>query len=122
MTARTVHVPAGLPIPMPASGHFPYTWQEAAIYALNDEDLWFPKVGPGAWTIAECLEFMERYNGLGYYERGINSPYVWSFTNQYSHGLFVADNVFNPNAVSEQVGGAALLKVMAQKGYLSQNN
>ena len=79
------------------------TWEEAAIDALG-------KHSASGWSIGYCLDFLEKYNGLGYRRRGIPSPYVWSFTDQYTKGKYVADGVFNPDAVSGQCGAAAIMK------------
>jgi lysozyme family protein len=40
------------------------------------------------------------------------TPYLWSFTNHYTKGKFVADGKFDANAVSKQCGAAAILKLM----------
>lgn len=118
LTGRTVHVPRGRPYSDPIMGPGkPYTWKESAIDALGKSALWTPSKAVN-WTVAQCLEFMERYNGLGYAERDLNTPYLWSGTNLYTKGLFVADDKFDPNAVSKEIGAVALLKVMALKGYI----
>jgi hypothetical protein len=36
-------------------------------------------------------------NGFGYRAHGINSPYLWSYSNQYHAGKFVSDGVYSPN-------------------------
>jgi len=100
LTARTVHVPQG----RPATGSPPFTWIDSATDALNG-GLWRPH----NWAIEDCLEFMERYNGVGYQKRGINSPYVWDFTNQYTSGLFISDGTFDANKKESRAGGAAFL-------------
>ncbi len=58
------------------------------------------------------MTILERYNGLGYYHKGLPSPYVWSGTDQYVKGKYVADGVFDPNAVDSQLGCAGLLLTM----------
>lgn len=65
------------------------------------------------WTIGGALTLLEQYNGLGYAVRGIPSPYVWASTDQYSHGKYIADGHFDPNAIDHQIGCAALLVRMA---------
>jgi len=72
-----------------------------------------------AWSVPECLFFFECYNGWGYRTgEGRNttpasrSPYLWSFTNHYERGKYVRDHVFDGNAVSKQMGAAALLRVL----------
>lgn len=99
---KSTHVPAG-------RGPFK-SWEDAAVdalvncapYAARNKD----------WSPANALTMLEKYNGLGYYNKGIPSPYVWAGTNQYIKGKYVADGVFNPNAVDQQLGCAGLLKAM----------
>jgi lysozyme family protein len=43
------------------------------------------------------LTLLEHYNGLGYYKRGLPSPYIWAGTNQYSRGKYTSDGKFDPN-------------------------
>ncbi len=112
LTSRTVHVPRGRPVAPPASGNFPYVWYESALDALQGRER------PEVWDLNGCLGFLERYNGLGYREHRVNSPYLWSFTSAYTTGLFVFDGQFSPSLVSEGIGAAALLKVMQQKGLV----
>jgi lysozyme family protein len=64
------------------------------------------------WSPGGSLTVLTEYNGLGYDERGIPSPYIWSMTNQYVRGKFVGDHDFDPNAVDTQMGCAALLSIM----------
>ena len=111
LSDRTVHVPQGLP----KEGDPPFTWEESAVDALAGTRIFHPRV----WGIGEILDFLERYNGLGYRERGMNSPYLWSFTDQYVSGLFTSDGVYDQKAVSNQVGAAALIKELLLKGYIS---
>ena len=54
-------------------------------------------------------DFAERFNGLGYRNRGLVSPYVYSGTTLYESGKFVADGVFNPSVKDKQVGTAVLV-------------
>lgn len=98
------HVPAG-------RGPFK-SWEDAAYDALVN-------CGPYAarnkdWSIGGTLALLERYNGLGYLKRGLPSPYIWSGTDQYKRGKYVADGVFDPNEVDEQLGCAGLLMAMMQ--------
>ena len=66
------------------------------------------------WSIAGMLTLLERYNGTGYAVRGLASPYVWSGTNQYVRGKYVADGVFDPSVVDKQLGCAGLIMRMMQ--------
>jgi lysozyme family protein len=40
----------------------------------------------------------------------VPSPYLCSFTDQYSRGKYVADGKYDAAAVSKQCGAAALMK------------
>lgn len=104
----STHIPRG-------QGPFK-SWEEAAINALTADKLsaW------GDWSIGSTLTALEKYNGLGYYNKGRPSPYVWSKTNQYKSGKYVADGVYSPTAVDVQDGCAALLKrMMVQDSTIS---
>jgi hypothetical protein len=99
------------------SVHFPkrqgpfHSWEEAAINALE-------RCAPYAahwadWSIGGALTLLEEYNGLGYAQRGVPSPYVWAGTDQYKSGKYIADGHYDPHAVDHQFGCAALLARMA---------
>jgi len=96
---KTTHVPKGL-------GPF-FTWESSAIDVLHRKHAELIH----DWSLPQCLQFAERYNGTGYLIKHpeVNSPYVWSFTNLYKKGKYVADGKYDPNAISKQVGVAAVL-------------
>lgn len=50
------------------------------------------------------IAFPETYNGLGYYNRGVSSPYVYGRTNVYSSGKYVADGYYDSYTVDLQPG------------------
>jgi lysozyme family protein len=104
LTARTVHVPAG----RPPTGKPPFTWERSAIDALRIRGLSAWK----DWSVPGTLYQLEAYNGFGYRDHHptVPSPYLWSFSNHYTRGKYVADGRFSPTAVSQQVGAALLLK------------
>lgn len=105
LTDRTVNVPEG----RPKTGNPPFTFEESAIDALNMKKSQFPK----NWGyIEDVLYFLERYNGLGYRNKGLNTPYLWSGSNHYIKGKYVSDGRYDPNAVSKQIGAAVILKSM----------
>lgn len=108
LTARTVHVPAGRPL----TGRPPFAWVLSAQDALMMRGL-----GAGDWSIAEALRRAEAYNGSGYQDRGILSPYVWAASNHQQPGKYVADGVFDPTAMDHQLGVAVALDVLAGMGF-----
>lgn len=64
------------------------------------------------WSAGGTMALLEQYNGLGYAAKGLPSPYVWSGTDQYRSGKYVADHVFDPAVVDSQLGCAGLIKAM----------
>jgi lysozyme family protein len=99
---KSTHVPAG-------RGPF-NSWEDAAYDALVN-------CGPYAarnkdWSIGGLLTLLERYNGVGYVNRGLPSPYIWSGTDQYFRGKYIRDGVFDPEAVDKQLGCAGLIMAM----------
>jgi hypothetical protein len=60
------------------------------------------------------LTNLERFNGVGYANKGVPSAYVWSGTDQYKSGKYVADGVYDPNKVDAQLGVAGLILTMMQ--------
>lgn len=98
----SVHVPAG-------RGPFA-TWEDGAVDALVNCAPYAARTKD--WSIGSLLTMLEEYNGLGYANRGIPSPYVWSGTDQYKSGKYIRDGVFDANAVDVQLGCAGLLMTM----------
>jgi len=102
---RTVQVPRG----RPKTGEPPFTWEESAIDAIRYDKL--DDRGEDFWEQPSLvLDALERYNGLGYRKKPIHSPYLWSGTNHYTCGKYVADGRYDANAVSNQVGAVPVIK------------
>ena len=98
----SIHVPAG-------RGPFK-SWEEAAIDALL---YCHPFLGKRKdWSLAGVLIGLELYNGMGYANRGVPSPYLWAGTDQYKSGKYVRDGVYDPSHVDQQLGCVAMLKSM----------
>jgi lysozyme family protein len=93
------------------------TFEAGALDALRHEGVDKIKV----WDIPRALYMWESFNGFGYVSHGINSPYVWSYTNLYTRGKFVADHDYDPNAVSTQCGAAAILLALISLGAVKGN-
>jgi len=105
---RTVHVPKGQPVVW----NPPNDWESSAEDALknlaNQQD----------WSLEHLLYRWEAYNGWGYHGK-INSPYLWSFSNQYASGKYVTDNVFDAKFTSSQCGTAVMLKGLKEVGEVT---
>lgn len=87
------------------------SWEAGAIDAIRYDGLDERK----DWSFAGACAAAERYNGLGYFRRKLNSPYTLSCTNEYEEGKFVEVRVngsyvsrYDPNLKSQQVGAVAL--------------
>jgi lysozyme family protein len=108
LTAKTIHVPKGRP-----QGKPPFKWEDSAIDALKFDHMTDVK----KWFLAQILFKLEGFNGFGYRTRHpeVLTPYLWSFSNHYTKGKFVADGKFDPNAVSRQCGAAVVLQSMVAK-------
>ncbi len=104
LTGRTVNVPKGRPV----LGQPPFAGEESAIDALRY--MKYDKVTD--WSLENCLNLFEKYNGMGYKKKGVQSPYLWSYTDQYQAGKYVADGKYDPTAVSKQPGVVAIMKAL----------
>lgn len=102
LSKKSTHVPKG-------RGPFK-TWEEGAVDALVNCAPFAAKNKD--WTPGGALTMLEKYNGLGYSNKGLPSPYVWAGTDQYVKGKYTSDGVYNPNVVDQQLGCAGLLKFM----------
>jgi len=103
--AATIHVPAGRGPFLGATA-----FEDAAVDALVNCSPHAARLTD--WSIAGTLTNLERYNGTGYANRGLPSPYIWSGTDQYQAGKYVADGVFDPAEVDKQLGCAGLILTM----------
>lgn len=109
---RTVRVPAN----RPAKGYGPFTFFESAVDALKMKGL--HEITD--WSVERMCYELERYNGFGYRQyRKINSPYLWSGTNHYAKGKYVADGKWDGNAVSKQAGAVPVL-LLLHKGEVQE--
>ena len=110
LSSRTRQVPAGRPTKwLP-----PSDWESSAKDALRL--LGF--IGQKDWSLTRTLYRLEAYNGFGYRSYGVPTPYLWSFSNHYDRGKYVADGKFSYTARSQQCGAAVMLKMLAEAGEL----
>lgn len=111
LTHRTRDVPRGrIPGLDP-----PYTWQQSA------EDAYYvcerPPLDRIDWrNLQAALDKMESFNGYGYRHLGIPSPYLWAGTTLYARGKYVSDGRFSSTAQDAQLGCAAILLRMEERG------
>lgn len=108
---KTVQVPAGRPDPW----NPPSDWVTSAVDAMR-YDKFHEKAD---WDLAKVLYRWEAYNGWrSRVLYNINTPYLWSYSNHYTKGKFVADGVWDATAVSKQCGAAVMLKALVDAGAL----
>lgn len=108
---KTVNDPAGRPPGWDGTG----SWEQSALDALAFDGLtqW------DDWSISGICYKLEGYNGWSSRAHGIHTPYLWSFSNHYTHGKFIADHVWSESAVSQQCGAAVVLRRMAEMGEIA---
>lgn len=113
LSARTVNEPKG----RPKQGMPPFTWEFSAKDALEIEGI----CGKNDWSIPSILYRLEAYNGFGYRKStiNINTPYLWSGTNHYVKGKYVADGKYDAEAVSKQIGAVPILKRFLERKLIS---
>ena len=104
LTGRTYHVPAG----RPRTGNPPFRWEESAIDALTMHG--FNEIHD--WPIERVAYECEKYNGWGYRNHGVPSAYLWSFSNIYDGGKYVADGVWSAVAQDQQCGVMPMISRM----------
>ena len=117
LARKTVQVPSGRPDPW----NPPNDWESSALDALRFKR--FDQLTD--WSLERVLYRWESYNGWGY--RGkktadgeqVNSPYLWSFSNQYRQGKYVQDHVWDPSKVSEQCGAVTMLRALVEAGEVT---
>jgi lysozyme family protein len=111
LTGRTRKVPAGRPLTWAP----PTDWDWSAKDALKL--LGF--TGKTDWNLERILFRFEAYNGFGYRYTAVPTPYLWSFSNHYESGKYVADGRFNAKAKSQQCGAAVMLKLLVDAGEIN---
>lgn len=100
LSRSTTHVPAG-------RGPFP-DFVSGALDALHLDGL--DKVVP-PWPIEKILYWCEVFNGAGYWNKGMPSPYIWGATNIQVRGKYVSDGPdgWSSTTWDTQPGCAAIL-------------
>jgi len=107
LTARTRRVPRG----RPSGATPPFSWEESAVDALRLKRL--DKIT--GWSVERIAYELERFNGWGYrlHHPTTLSPYLWSGSQHYARGKYIADGVWSSTAVSQQIGAMVILQQLA---------
>jgi lysozyme family protein len=92
------------------------TWEAGAKDALNLQ----AESEPAVWDVSGIARYLEDYNGMGYAQHhNINSPYLWSFSDQYVSGKYIIDGHWDAYAVSDQCGAMVIIKRLVEMGAVS---
>ena len=91
------------------------SFEDGAVDALTIEGFVQAKV----WTLARVAYRLEGFNGYGYHQFGVNSPYLYGGSTVYGPpeakgGKYVADHDFRPNVVDTQLGTLVILKKLIE--------
>jgi len=68
--------------------------------------------GGGGWTWARAAYEGELYNGFGPRAHGRRTGYLWSWTNIYTGGKYVADGKWDPDHRDEQCGMVPMMAAL----------
>ena len=102
LNRSTTHVPKG-------RGPFA-SFEDGAVDALHLDGL----DSVQDWRLEKILYYCEIFNGTGYNNRGLPSPYLWGGTNIQKPGKYVADGKWNGRAWDTQPGCAPLIATIAK--------
>lgn len=95
------------------AGRGPFnSWEESCIDAIGVES---KRPAGYKFDVANTLYYAEMFNGFGFRGHGVNSAYLWSYTNHYTKGKYVSDHNWDPNAVSKQCGIVPILMGLGWK-------
>lgn len=104
LTARTRLVPKGRPL----KGKPPFTFLQSAVDALQMKG--YHTITD--WSMGNQCNLLEIYNGLGYRNKGVSNPYLWSGSQHYTKGKYIRDHVYSASVVDVQMGVMPLLKAI----------
>jgi lysozyme family protein len=111
LSARTTRYPPNRPDVWDP----PNDWESSAIDALKFDK--FDNLED--WSLPRTLYRWEAYNGFrSRVLHNINTPYLWSFSNHYTKGKYVADGVWDGSVVSKQCGAAVMLRELVREGIV----
>jgi lysozyme family protein len=98
----SVHVPKGLG---------PYAdWGDSCVAAYCIDKL--NEVGASSWTWTRACYEGELYNGFGPRAHGRHTGYLWSWTNIYTAGKYVADGKWDPDVRDQQCGMVPMMAAL----------
>lgn len=66
------------------------------------------------WRLEKTLYYTELYNGPGYYNHGLPSPYLWGGTDQQRKGKFTSDGRWDASVMDMQPGCAPIIRMLSE--------
>jgi lysozyme family protein len=95
-----------------------YKWEDSAIHAFGQKALLRDdlRLTENSTDLAALVTYAEYYNGLGYYNRRIPSPYVFSGTDQYNRGKYVSDGKYSRLTRDGQLGVVTMIQAIRDSG------
>lgn len=113
LSGRTKWIPKGrIPGKNP-----PYQWSESAddaLYVLKSyhrSEKW--------QTIDSMVDWIERFNGIGYRNKNGASPYLVAASKAQKPGKYVADSKYDPKAWDRQLGCLTVLRALEKQGLFT---
>jgi peptidoglycan hydrolase-like protein with peptidoglycan-binding domain/lysozyme family protein len=106
---KTTRVPKGI-------GPF-HTWEESANDALGESYKKGIQESLGltadSTDLAAIATYAELYNGTGYSQRGLASPYAFAGTSAQDKGMYVEDSKFDANVEDQRLGVVSIVQLLA---------
>jgi lysozyme family protein len=98
--------PLGTPTTHVPAGKLFHNFEDSAVDALGDKSYLRDRfsLSRDSQDLAGMASYAEYYNGPGYHNRNVPSPYVYSGTNRYDSGKYIADGVYDPSVQDKQIG------------------
>jgi lysozyme family protein len=91
-------------------------WEESAVDALAHDG--FTKNTD--WSLERALYLLEGYNGWGPRQaHKMSTPYLWSYSDYYTHGKYDFDGHWNPSLPSDQCGAGVLIRALQEAGHIT---
>ena len=85
------------------------SWEAAAEYYAHYDGLDDP---PAPYDMSVACYMGEKWNGFGYRNHGVNTPYLWGMTNHQEAGRYAGDGNWQPGQWDTQPGIIAVLLSM----------
>lgn len=89
-------------------------WAKGAKDALRYDHLDLVKSTLEGWSWPKTLYECELWNGFGYRNHGVHSPYVWAGTNIQQPGRYAGDGNWAPHEWDTQLGTVAVMLALIE--------